>query len=136
MIRTIFFMCTAFLLTLFLSISAQAAATDADDKVLVVMVYDGGCHMWCDEVRPIISSVTKQYDGKVVLRELDVQDSALKDSLGKADGLGVKSFVEGALARVPTVGVFTQKRKLVRAVPGVKKGDTYKKYIEQALKSG
>jgi len=134
-------MCTAVALTLTVSTASIAAdkapiAPDAADRVLVVMVFDGGCHLWCDEVRPIISGVTKQYGDKVVLRELDVQKSALPDSLDKAKGLGVKSFVEGAMSLVPTIGVFTQDRKLIRSIPGVGKGDTYKKYIERALKAG
>ncbi len=136
MIRIIICACSALLLSL-LPIASQAADAPVDkDKVLVVMVYDGGCHLWCDEVRPIIADVTKKYGDKVTLREIDVQESALKASLGTADQLGVKSFVQGALAWVPTVGVFTPKRKLIKALPGVNKGDTYKKCIEKALKAG
>ncbi len=137
MLRIIIYACSALLLAL-LPISTQAAdAPKKDgDKVLVVMVYDGGCHLWCDEVRPIISDVTKKYGDKVALKEIDVQESALKASLGTADKLGVKSFVQGALAWVPTVGIFTPKRKLIKTLPGVNKGDTYKKCIEKALKAG
>lgn len=116
------------------TVAAEGAPAAPNDKVLVVMVYDGGCHIWCDEVRPIINGVTKEYGGKVELHEIDVQKSVLKESLGKADELGVKSFVQGALAWVPTVGVFDQKRKLVKSIPGVSKKDTYKRMIDKALK--
>jgi thiol-disulfide isomerase/thioredoxin len=137
--RIFLLLCSAVLLTLSFPVgspAAEPAAAASNDKVLVVMVYDGGCHLWCDEVRPIINGVTKSYGGKVELHEIDVQKSALKESLGKANELGVKSFVEGALAWVPTVGVFDQKRKLVKSIPGVSKKDTYKRMIEKALKSG
>jgi len=133
--RKVLLSCLALLLALSFLPGRAEAVTDGD-KVLVVMVYDGGCHMWCDEVRPIISGVTKTYGDKVVLYELDVQKTALQGSLAKADDLGVKSFVEGALSWVPTIGVFTQKRKLVRSVQGVGKKDTYKKCIDKALKTG
>jgi len=132
-------LCWALLLTLSGPVGSTAAeppSPKSSDKVLVVMVYDGGCHIWCDEVRPIISGVTKAYGDKVELHEIDVQKSVLKESLGKANELGVKSFVEGALAWVPTVGVFDQKRKLVKSIPGVSKKDTYKRMIDKALKQG
>lgn len=136
--RNVLLLCSAVLLMLSCPVVAPAAESEAatNDTVLVVMVYDGGCHLWCDEVRPIISGVTKQYGGKVELHEIDVQKSVLKESLSKANELGVKSFVEGALAWVPTVGVFDQKRKLVKSIPGVSKKDTYKRMIDKALKSG
>lgn len=137
---------TRFLLPLFavtiLTLTGSSFSTAAEkvpapsDRVLVVMVFDGGCHIWCDQVRPIISGVTKEYGDKVVLRELDVQKSELHSSLEKAEALGVKGFVQGALAMVPTIGVFTPDRKLIRSIPGVSKGPTYKKYIERALKAG
>jgi ABC-type xylose transport system substrate-binding protein len=139
MTRFLVFLCAAIVLTFTASSTATFAetpATSAEDKVLVVMIFDGGCHLWCDQVRPIISSVTKEYGDKVALRELDVQKSALQDSLGKAEHLGVKSFVVGAMSLVPTIGVFTPDRKLIRSIPGVGKGPTYKKYIERALKAG
>lgn len=132
-------LCAAVLLTLSAPVVTSAAdgpPAAPSDKVLVIMVYDGGCHIWCDEVRPIINGVTKAYGDKVELHEIDVQKSVLKESLGKANELGVKSFVEGALAWVPTVGVFDQKRKLVKSIPGVSKKDTYKRMIEKALKQG
>lgn len=138
MTRFVTVLCAALVLALTTSAASTAAdkAASASDKVLVVMVFDGGCHIWCDQVRPIIEGVTKEYGDKVVLRELDVQKSELHASLGKAEELGVKGFVQGALAMVPTIGVFTTDRKLIRSIPGVGKGPTYKKYIERALKAG
>lgn len=106
------------------------------DKVLVVMLYDGHCKKWCNEVKPILSTIKEDYGEKIALHELDVSDTTLKTTLDSAKQLGVASFVKGALDWVPTVGVFTPKRKLIRELPGVTKKEVYLKCIEKALKAG
>ncbi len=126
------------LLALIVSVSPMAIAAEEvldGEKPLVLMVYDQNCKKWCGEVRPILREIKDEFGDKIVLYELDFSEGVMKQSYETARRLGVGSFVKGVIDWIPTVGIFTGKRRLTKELPGKSKKETYVKCIEKALKS-
>lgn len=103
--------------------------------VLVVLVFDEGCQIWCQKVRPIMNEIKAQYKTRVEFLELDTSDKARQVSETKAKLLGVSAFLHDSAEWVPVVGVFTRQHKLYKELVGPKGKQVYVSVIEKALES-
>ncbi|SRR5579883_2839735 len=130
------FFLALFVVTFFGVIPAASDEQADPKKALVIMIFDDKCKNWCSQVKPILGEIRQEYGEKISVYELDVSEKVLSKTMDTAKQLGVQSFVKGALDWVPTIGVFTAKRQLVRELPGVKKKEVIEKSIDKALQSG
>lgn len=111
-----------------------AATADASGQhVLVVLIFDEGCKVWCQKVRPIMKELKDQYGQRVDFLELDASAGTLNESQAKAKEAGVISFLRDSADWVPIVGIFSPKRRLVKELVGPKPKDTYASVIDKAL---
>lgn len=118
--------------------NTRALAADEildSDKVLLLMVFDSHCTKWCGQVRPMLHDIKAEFGDKIALYELDFSEKELKTSTEKAKQLGVSGFVKDVIDWIPTVGIFTPKRRLVAEFPGIKKKQVYIDNIQKALKN-
>jgi hypothetical protein len=135
MLKIVMFVLTIVLLTSG-GIRAIAATSDPTPQhVLVVLIFDEGCKVWCQKVRPIMKELKEQYGQRVDFLELDASAGTMKETEAKAKEAGVVSFLHDSADWVPIVGVFSPKRRLIKELVGPKSKDTYVSVIDKALSS-
>jgi hypothetical protein len=103
------------------------------NKVLVLLVFDKTCKVWCQRVRPVMKELKESYGTKVDVAELDSTQDVLEESKKKARELGVSKFFADVTDYVPIVLIFDTQRKLVKELPGPKPAEEYKASIDKAL---
>lgn len=102
-------------------------------EAVVVLLYDDHCKTWCEKVRPILRELKERYGQRVSFAELNTAPAALKDTKKLAKDLGVSSFLADYCDFVPYVGVFNQRKKLIKELQGPKDKDIYVQAIEKVL---
>lgn len=113
---------------------ALAAEKEQDSsKVLVVMMFDEHCVLWCGKVRPIMKELAGEFGERVVIDEVDASKGKDKEAADKCKQLGILSYFKDVEA-VPVVLIFDGKRKLVKELNGPKTKEFYKAAIEKAIK--
>lgn len=115
------------------SLPVAAANDEADDRVLVVFVFDKSCRISCDAVRPIFKQLKTDYGDKVKFVELDVSKDVLSESQKTARTLNIKRFLDDTEDWYPAVGVFTGSRKKIKEILGAKPKQQYVEAIDKAL---
>src|SRR6185295_9491391 len=71
------------------AVSNPARATG---KVLVVLVYDQNCKVWCTHVRPIIRDLAQEFGERVHVEEIDSSPSSAQAALKQVKDLGITSL--------------------------------------------
>jgi thioredoxin-related protein len=113
--------------------AADNAPAPAPNKVLVLLVFDKTCKVWCQRVRPVMKELKESYGTRVDVAELDSTQDVLEDSKKKAKELGVSKFFADVSDYVPIVLIFDAQRKLVKELPGPKPVEEYRASIDKAL---
>lgn len=114
----------------------QAADGQSEPKpgqVLVVMLYDQHCSLWCGKVRPIMKELAQDLGERVFVDEIDVSRGQEKSAEEKCKQLGILSYYKD-IESVPVVMVFDSKRKLAKELNGPKSKELYRGAIEKVLK--
>lgn len=112
--------------------AADKEKTEAG-KVLVVMMFDEHCVLWCGKVRPIMKELAGEFGERVVIDEVDASKGKDKEAAEKCKQLGILSYFKDVEA-VPVVLIFDGKRRLVKELNGPKTKEFYKTAIEKAIK--
>jgi thiol-disulfide isomerase/thioredoxin len=114
------------------TVSEPAKATG---KVLVVLVYDQHCKVWCTHVRPIIKELAEEFGDKVHVEEIDNSPSSAETALKQVKELGILSLYKD-VESVPVVLIFDVKRKQCKEINGPKEKAIYKAAIEKVIAKG
>ena len=116
---------------------SSAAEESLPDKrpVLVVLIFDESCKVWCQKVRPIMKELKGQYTDKIEVIELDASQPALKQAETVAKSYGVYGFLRDSADWVPIVGIFSGRKKLLKELVGPKQKEVYVAAIDKALSS-
>jgi hypothetical protein len=107
----------------------------AEGKVLIVLVYDQKCKIWCTTVRPIIRELAVEFGDKVHVEEIDSTASVADAALKQVKELGVLKFYKD-VESVPEVLICDIKRKHCEELNGPKKKEVYKAAIEKIIAKG
>jgi glutaredoxin len=107
----------------------------ANGKVLVVLVYDQNCKVWCTHVRPIIKALADEFGEKVHVEEIDNSPGSTEAALKQVKELGIISLYKD-VESVPVVLIFDIKRKQCKEINGPKEKGIYKAAIEKVLAKG
>lgn len=107
----------------------------ANGKVLVVLVYDQHCKVWCTHVRPIMKELAEEFGDKVHVEEVDNSPSSADAALKQVKELGILSLYKD-VESVPVVLIFDIKRKQCKEINGPKEKGIYKAAIEKVLAKG
>lgn len=102
-------------------------------QVLVVMLYDQHCSLWCGKVRPIMKELAQDLGDRVFVDEIDVSKGQEKSAEEKCKQLGILSYYKD-IESVPVVMVFDGKRRLAKELNGPKSKELYRGAIEKVLK--
>lgn len=125
---------TLLVLLLLFTVAPSAVAADAAGrKVLIVLIFDEGCKLWCQKVRPMMGELKKEFGDQIEVAEIDASAKTLKDAEAKARSLGIFPFLRDSAEWVPIVGVFSPDRKLIKELVGPKQKDTYVLAVKKAL---
>ena len=132
-----------FVLMVLLSLAAVCGMTStaaqeslADKRpLLVVLIFDESCKVWCQKVRPIMKELKGQYSDKIEVVELDASQTTLKQAESVAKSYGVYGFLRDSADWVPIVGIFSSRKKLLKELVGPKQKDVYVAAIDKALSS-
>src|SRR5215813_3866650 len=115
---------TMFLLSLAFLCAARCVAADetlpGKNPVLVVLIFDESCKVWCQKVRPIMKELKGQYTDKIEVIELDASQPTLKQAETVAKSYGVYGFLRDSADWVPIVGIFSSRKKLLKELVGPK----------------
>jgi len=114
------------------AISNPARATG---KVLVVLVYDQNCKVWCAHVRPIIRELADEFGERVHVEEIDNSPSTAQAALKQVKDLGITALYKD-VESVPVVLIFDIKRKSCKEINGPKDKGIYKAAIEKVIAKG
>ncbi len=116
---------------------AATAQDNLPDKrpVLVVLIFDESCKVWCQKVRPIMQELKGQYTNKIEVIELDASQPTLKQAETDAKSHGVYGFLRDSADWVPIVVIFSGRRKLLKELVGPKQKEVYVAAIDKALSS-
>ncbi len=107
----------------------------AAGKVLVVLVYDQHCKVWCTHVRPIIRELADEFGDKIHVEEIDNSPSSAEAALKQVKELGILSLYKD-VESVPVVMIFDVKRKQCKEINGPKEKPIYKAAIEKVIAKG
>jgi len=91
----------------------------AAGKVLVVLVYDQNCKVWCTHVRPIIKELAEEFGERVHVEEIDNSPSSAPAALKQVKDLGITALYKD-VESVPVVLIFDIKRKQCKEINGPK----------------
>jgi hypothetical protein len=108
------------------------SAAQAAGKVLVVLVYDQHCKVWCTHVRPIIRELAEEFGEKVHVEEIDNSPSSAEAALKQVKELGILALYKD-VESVPVVMIFDVKRKQCKEINGPKEKPIYKAAIEKVI---
>jgi hypothetical protein len=114
------------------AVSDPARATG---KVLVLLVYDQHCKVWCTSVRPIMKELAAEFGDKVHMEEVDASPSSADATLKQVKELGIL-FLYKDIEAVPEVLICGVNRKKYRELNGPKKKEVYKEAIGQFIAKG
>ena len=114
---------------------AVSEPAKAVGKVLVVLVYDQHCKVWCTHVRPIIRELAEEFGERVHMEEIDNSPSTAEAALKQVKELGILSLYKD-VEYVPVVLIFDVKRKQCKEINGPKNKDVYKAAIEKVIAKG
>jgi thiol-disulfide isomerase/thioredoxin len=107
----------------------------APGKVLVVLVYDQHCKVWCTHVRPIIKELAEELGEKVHVEEIDNSPGSAEVALKQVKELGILKLYKD-VESVPVVLIFDVKRKECKEINGPKEKAIYKAAIEKVIAKG
>lgn len=110
-----------------------AAADSTNDKVLVVLVYDNHCKVWCGKVVPLLRELGTELQDKITLLEIDNSADKAEQAVKMAKDNGILGDYKD-LEAVPVVMIFNKTRKLAKQIDGPKDKTVYKAAIEKVLK--
>lgn len=113
--------------------SPKEGADNSQSKVLVVMMFDQHCTLWCGSVRPLMKELAEEFGQKVLIDEVDASRGKEKDAEEKCKRLGILGYYKG-IESVPAVLLFDGKRKLLKELNGPKSKEFYRSAIEKAVK--
>ncbi len=102
-------------------------------KVLVVMMFDQHCTLWCGRVRPLMKELAEEFGQKVLIDEVDASRGKEKEAEEKCKQLGILGYFKD-IESVPVVLLFDGKRKLLKELNGPKSKEFYRSAIEKAVK--
>src|ERR1700733_12435704 len=91
--RTVIFVCLVFMIPQ-KSIVAAEVENDAQQRPLLVLVFDQNCKAWCAQVRPLVADLQKSYGEKVEFSEIDVTPETMAQSKKKAKDLRILRWLE------------------------------------------
>lgn len=111
----------------------QSAAQAADEKILVVLVYDNHCKVWCGKVVPLLRELGNEMQDKIALLEIDNSPDKTEQAVKTAKENGILGDYKD-LEAVPVVMIFNKARKLTKQIDGPKDKNVYKAAIEKILK--
>lgn len=102
-------------------------------QTLVVFVHAADCKV-CQQVRPVIDEIEKEYKDRAAFLRLDVTSNQTKQLARKsAKAAGVGFFLSNYEDSFPAVGVFNERRKLQKELYGLNTKDDYKAAIDKVL---
>lgn len=114
-------------------LAAEGQSEPKPGQVLVVMLYDQHCSLWCGKVRPIMKELAQDLGERVFVDEIDVSKGQEKSAEEKCKQLGILSYYKD-IESVPVVMVFDARRKLAKELNGPKSKELYRGAIEKVLK--
>ncbi len=121
------------LLTGSFAISAEASANAVRKKPTVVLIKAEWCGA-CKRVDPIISSLRKEYGGKMNFVVLDVTDEAAEAKSARiAKSYGLSSFFRTNKRKTSTVAVFKGSTKVFQTAKNYRRS-AYVNAFNKALK--
>jgi hypothetical protein len=109
-----------------------ALKTQAAGKILVVLIYDKHCKVWCENVRPIMKQLASEYGEKIFVTEVDNSPDSAERAIEQVKALDILRYYKD-VESVPVVMVFDARRKSFHEVNGPKNKDTYREAIEKIL---
>jgi predicted DsbA family dithiol-disulfide isomerase len=114
---------------------APSNPATAVGKVLVVLVYDQHCKVWCTHVRPIVRELGEEFGERVHVEEIDNSPSNAEAALKQVKDLGILALYKD-VESVPVVLIFDVKRKQCKEINGPKDKAIYKAAIEKVIAKG
>lgn len=113
--------------------SPKGSADNSQSKVLVVMMFDQHCTLWCGKVRPLMKELAEEFGQKVLIDEVDASRGKEKEAEDKCKQLGILGYFKD-IESVPVVLLFDGKRKLLKELNGPKSKEFYRSAIEKVIK--
>ena len=130
--RTVIFVCLVFMIPQ-KSIVAAEVENDAQQRPLLVLVFDQNCKAWCAQVRPLVSDLQKSYGEKVEFSEIDVTPETMAQSKKKAKDLRILRWLEDVQDLVPLVMIFPGNRHSCKELVGPKTKEIYETQLKEIL---
>lgn len=115
------------------SLSAENSVENSQSRVLVVMMFDQHCTLWCGRVRPLMKELAEEFGQKVLIDEVDASRGKEKEAEEKCKQLGILGYYKD-IESVPVVLLFDGKRKLLKELNGPKSKEFYRSAIEKVIK--
>ena len=113
-------------------VDTAALQAQAAGKILVVLIYDKHCKVWCENVRPIMKQLADEYGEKIFVTEVDNSPDSAARAIEQVKALDILRYYKD-VESVPVVMVFDARRKSFHEVNGPKNKDTYREAIEKIL---
>jgi hypothetical protein len=131
-VRVLVFACLVFTFSQ-QSLQATEAEPDAEQRTLLVLVFDQNCKAWCAQVRPVVADLQKIYGDRVEFSEIDVTPVAMAQSKKKAKELRILKWLEDVQDLVPLVMIFPSNRHFCKELVGPKTKEIYENQLKEIL---